>query len=424
MPFDSAEGKSGISFKDFIRYRKAQGYNGIAVISCFPTWSEDDLGWRVVVDGTVVRSSGDMWRTLDGMDEAGNRPFAMRPEPELSGRPVVADFWRLNPAYFQSLDRKMQLLSDEGFVPFFETIRRDAGHSLERWTPEWRSAFARYLQYLIARYGAYNIIFSALHYDWEVDTMSAEDWKSAIDLHYNTYGLPPFGQTMTVLTSDATHTEWGHATPWLMLHGVGNEGPRNNRFARWIFEQFQLPDPKPSLNQEPVYPGRSTQSREPALSNAWTSVLAGGFAGHIHGSQYYSGVLAKDALDYKAVAAIPHIRTFLLSCGSHYQRLIPRTEPRDEYFGQGIFASTTSGDLAMGYFQKSSRIQDPPILTPSADYEATWFNPDTGLFGVPTHLTTDAEGRLQLSPFPDGKTDARQHWAIRLVRASSHPTSK
>jgi len=93
-------------------------------------------------------------------DEQGNRPFEI-----FTDREGLANFDRINPAYFRSLDRKMRLLSEEGFVPLFETVRRDHG-------PAWKAYFdfnvsyARYVRYLVARYGAFNLIFSGIHLDW------------------------------------------------------------------------------------------------------------------------------------------------------------------------------------------------------------------------------------------------------------------
>ena len=40
---------------------------------------------------------------------------------------------RIDPAYFASLDRKMRHLSEQGFVPFLETIRRDNAPSWKRY---------------------------------------------------------------------------------------------------------------------------------------------------------------------------------------------------------------------------------------------------------------------------------------------------
>ena len=415
LRFDSDACQAGISFKDAIHTRKEQGYNAVAFISAFPNWAEEGLGDKIVVEGTIIRSHGEGWRTNDGMDELGNRPFEMLPEPRVSGRPVVADFWRINPAYFQQLDHKMTHLFDEGFVSYLETFRRDHGQSLKRWTPKWDFAFARYFQYLIARYGSYNVIFSALHYDWSRDTIRLDDWKSSIDLHYRIYGLPPYGQLVTTLTSNASHLEWGHELPWLQLHGVGNEGPRNNRYGQWIYDQFHLANPKPTLNQEPIYPGRDNGNRDNSLSHAWTSVLCGALAGHIYGSQYFSGVNAREALDYASAPVLPHLKTFILSEGSCYQRLIPRTHPNPDFHGQVIIAATKGMDMLMAFYQRGSsgiRIEE---LNPETLYTATWFNPESGEFSSAGVTITDNRGNCDFPGFPRNKQTADQHWALKLM---------
>ena len=46
--------------------------------------------------------------------------------------------------------------SDQGFVPFLETIRRDNAPSWKRYF-DFNESYARFVQYLVARYGAYNL---------------------------------------------------------------------------------------------------------------------------------------------------------------------------------------------------------------------------------------------------------------------------
>ena len=48
-------------------------------------------------------------------------------------REGLANFDRIDPRYFASLDRKMRHLADQGFVPFLETIRRDNAPSWKRY---------------------------------------------------------------------------------------------------------------------------------------------------------------------------------------------------------------------------------------------------------------------------------------------------
>jgi hypothetical protein len=422
MPFDSDEGQSRLSFQNAIRIRKEQGYNSIALIAAFPNWAEDGLGDKVVADGTVIRSHGVDWRTNDGMDEEGNRPFEMRDEPQVSGQRVMADFWRLNPSYFRQLDRKMAHLAEQGFVPFLETFRRDHGQSLKRWTPEWKAAFARFFEYLIARYGSYNVIWSALHYDWDVDTLSIEEWRSAVNWHYRHYGSPALGQTVTALTVSASHLDWGHDALWLELHGVGNQGPRNNRYAQWLYDQYFLPNPKPTLNQEPVYPGRPVGGaygigdRQNSLSNAWTSVLCGGFAGHIYGSNFFSGVTADVAMGFASAPVIPHLGTFMLSEGDAYQRLVPQVRPGPGFYGEMVYSITEDKSLAMAFYQREAGTLRIAGLSPRTRYHATWFHPETGGFIPLGAVRTDRDGRWAPSSFPNGEQTAAQHWALKLVK--------
>ena len=73
-------------FKDYVRYRKAQGYNWVNIIAAFPNWMTDGQSWHVVMNDpekTTVRSAwlefgtGDSARTgsAKNMDNEGGRPF-------------------------------------------------------------------------------------------------------------------------------------------------------------------------------------------------------------------------------------------------------------------------------------------------------------------------------------------------------------
>src|SRR5690606_39519973 len=116
---------------------------------------------------SVTTADGATTTAKDMHDEAGNRPFALMPDREDG----LANFDAINPAYFQSLDRKMRHLANEGFVPFLETIRRDNAPSWKAYF-DFNESYARFVQYLIARYGAYNLIFSGIHLDWIPENLS------------------------------------------------------------------------------------------------------------------------------------------------------------------------------------------------------------------------------------------------------------
>lgn len=51
---------STAGFKDYVRYRKAQGYNWVNVIAAFPNWMTDGKSWHLIMDDsskTTIRSA-------------------------------------------------------------------------------------------------------------------------------------------------------------------------------------------------------------------------------------------------------------------------------------------------------------------------------------------------------------------------------
>ena len=268
----------GLSFEDAVAFRKGQGFNSVSLISAFPNWDADEHGATFAnADGVFLRNAWEKFghwapnaavTTEDGAtttakdmaDELGNRPFVV-----LADRDGLADFDRLNPAYFRSLDRKLRHLSEQGFVPLLETVRRDS-------CPSWKAYFdfdvsySRYVQYLIARYGAFNLLFSGIHLDWipKEYSLTAEEFNKALSHHWRTYGPLPFGQPYTTLIDSSTYKRFGHGdkAPWLTMHTVGNK-PRNNAIYASIEELFRLDPPYPAANLEPYYAGLEPRDQPP-----------------------------------------------------------------------------------------------------------------------------------------------------------------
>ncbi len=206
------------------------------MIAAFPNWDADHHGAAFAnADGVYLRNAWEEFGTWapnaavtaadgatttakDMADEQGNRPFAI-----LAERDGLADFDHLNPAYFRSLDRKMRHLSEQGFVPFLETVRRDN-------CPAWKAYFdfdrpyARFVQYLAARYGAFNLILSGIHLDWipKEYSLTADEFNAALTHHRKTYGPLPFDQPFTTLIDSSTYKRFGHGerAPWLTMHTV------------------------------------------------------------------------------------------------------------------------------------------------------------------------------------------------------------
>ena len=455
----------GISFEEAVAYRKRQGFNSISFIAAFPNWDADHRGATYAnADGVYLRNAWEkfgFWApdaaitTADGAtttakdmaDEDGRRPFAV-----LAERDGMADFDRLDPAYFKSLDRKMRHLADEGFVPLLETVRRDHGPSWKAYF-DFERSFGRYVQYLIARYGAQSLIFSGIHLDWipKEYSLTADEFNGALTKHWQAYGALPFGQPYTTLIDSSTYRRFGHGdhAPWLTMHTVGNR-PRDNAIYALIEEIFGLAPPYPAANLEPYYTGWNHSINRPggetpgadsdrdnyfARSMMYGSVLSGALAGHVHGTGAYDLTSTGEppgwrpyiweALRYASGGQMQHLRRFVLSEGSRYQDLRlasadlrPRRAPEssdDGLDGWSFMMRTYERSLALLYFEVGAPRPRLVGFTPGARYRWVWFDPRTGRWTDTLDLVSTAEGTLDAPPFPGRGAKATMDWGAKLT---------
>jgi hypothetical protein len=456
----------GISFEEAVAWRKRQGYNSVSFIAAFPNWAADERGATYAnKDGVFLRNAWEKFgswapnakiSTADGAtttgkdmhDEHGNRPFEV-----FADREGLANFDRINPAYFASLDRKMRHLSEEGFVPFFETIRRDNAPSWKRYF-DFNASYARFVQYLVARYGAYNLVFSGIHLDWipKDFSLTADEFNEALTYHHQKYGPLPFGQPYTTLIDRSTYKVFGHGprAPWLTMHTVGNN-PRNHAIYASIEELFRLSPAYPAANLEPYYtgwnhninrPGGETPPENSARDNYFArammygSVLSGALAGHVHGTAAYDVTSTGEpagwrphiwtALRYESGAQMQHLRTFVLSEGARYQDLAPASQdlaPRsipgalaDGLDGWSFLMRTPDRGYALAYFEVKALRPKLGGFAPRANYRWTWFDPREGTWGAARTLRADAQGALAAPAFPEGKDQAANDSAAKIVR--------
>ena len=149
-------------FKDYLRYRKAQGYNAVLIIAAFPAWATDGYPVELFMDNperTCVRSASTVWnQECQDMENEGGRAFLF-PGKVPGFEQVFPDLDRINPTYFHYLDRKIDYLNEQGFIPFIEVARRDTGQVWKKYH-SWPDSYARYIQYVWSRYQANNTVFS------------------------------------------------------------------------------------------------------------------------------------------------------------------------------------------------------------------------------------------------------------------------
>jgi hypothetical protein len=433
-------------FKDYVRHRKAQGYNWVNVIAAFPNWVTDARPWHIVMEDsarTTVRSAWLEFGTgsAKNMDNEGGRPFIF-PGKVPGYENEFPDMDRINPEYFKYLDRKIDYLNANGIVPFIEVSRRDAGLCWYKYY-RWPDSYARFVQYIFSRYQANNVVLSPIHLDIIDETVSPGDYTAAVHAVEKEYGLPPFGTLLSANANPSTLENWGDSS-WVTLHQIGNMREHDNYW--YLTEIFTLKDPKPAFNGEPYYagyrdargpgsanytrgaPGGSARDDEFVRSGMYGSFLSGGLAGHVYGAEGIWGadiepeapVHMWEAFQWRSGAEMQYLRTFAFSVGRRYQDLVPipglvspdRTPVTLGYEGWAYCARTDDRRIFLAYFEKGCPQSQIRGARPGALYRAGWFNPRDGtwLDAGNGSILANKIGILTLPPFP-GSED----WGLRLM---------
>jgi hypothetical protein len=337
-------------------------------------------------------------------------------------------------------------------VPFLETIRRDHGPSMKAYF-DWPDVFVRYDQYIAARYGAYNMIFSPIHLDWipPVYSLSADEFEKAIEAWHKKYGPLPYGQPVTTLIDGSTLSAFGHAaeSSWLTMNSVGNY-PRNHGFYPEIEKLFRLEPPFPAANLEPYYPGwahvyhnkidghipdaNSDLDNYYGRAQMYGSVLSGGLAGHIYGTGAYCGNTTGepeeegarpfiwDALNYDSGPQMGYMKDFILSEGAQYQNLELASEnlqPRysaagtpNNLTGWSFMLRTPEKDFALLYFERKAELPVILNMKENCEYSVTWYNPRNGEWFEPKTLQSSNNGTIPLNSFPN---ESQEDWALQII---------
>jgi hypothetical protein len=430
-------------FKDYVRFRKKQGYNCIAMIASFPNWQQDDNPNRWILDnGMVVRSA---WlqagtESAEAMhNENGEIAFVFPGRiPGLEND--VPDLERINPAYFQLMDKKIDYLNANGLIPFIEAARRDIGQLWSRYYP-WPNSYSRYVQYVWSRYQANICFFSPIHFDWSGHSIPASEWNKAAVAVIDRYGYPPFGTLLGTNANPSSMVNWGHLdqAPWLGFHQIGNQ--RTHDVYKHLTDIYHASPPIPGINGEPYYDGM--EDAEPGSKKAarycrsaiYGSVLSGGLGGQIYGAGGWDGGIWSgeveqasrdpiwEAIKWESASQMPYCVKFVTSEGDSYQQLIPATEhllpnrsgdPKSND-GWAYCAMSPEKDIILCYFERNCPQAKLTGLIPDSTYQLAWFNPCTGqwLAEKPTLIAGEA-AVLHLPLFPGGESVSQNDWAIKL----------
>ena len=433
----------GAGIKDYLRFRKKQGFNCIAMIAALGNWANDDKPASLkMADGTVLRSAWKQAGTKsakDMHDEDGNRAFLF-PGKVPGYVKYFPDVVRINPAYYRNFDKKIDYLNSQGFVPFIEVSRRDIGQAWKKYY-DWPGSYTRYIKYIWSRYQANICLFSPIHLDWTGATIPPEEWNEAANKVIEKYGYPPFGTLASTNSNPSTLRNFGHMddAKWLTFHQVGNR--RTHDLYPYLTEIFNASPAVPGINGEPYYAGMldaeggTDKSALYCRSAMYGSVLSGGLGGHIYGGGGWQGGLwsgeVEDAsptpiwevIKWRSAEQMRHLRTFVLSEASRYQELVPnveqlkpnRTGEEKSCIGWAYCAGTAGKDLFLLYFEKDCPKASLAGALPQSKYKALWFNPRSGNWIDAEVLIADSTGRINLPNFPDKSTRSKTDWALKLT---------
>lgn len=433
-------------FRDYVRYRKSQGYNWVNIIAAFPNWDTDGLPWNLKMpDGTTIRSAwlefGSPNNSAKNMRNEGGRPFFF-PGKVPGFENVFPDINRINPDYFRYLDRKIDYLNEQGFVPFIEVSRRDASLPWSKYYP-WPDTYARYIQYVWSRYHASNVVLSPVHLDIIAESIGPADYIRAIDMVEKQYGLPPFGTLLSANSNPSTLENWGEKS-WVTLHQTGNMREHNNY---WYLTEIWRTEPhRPGMNGEPYYAGyKDARSFGPSgykfgaeggtekddqyvRSSMYGNFLSGGYAGHVYGAEGIWGadiepeapVKMWEAFQWRSGAQMQHLGTFAFSIGKRYQELEPNADlvsPNKTHVVRGFegwayCSRTPDKHIFLVYFEKGCPRSQIRGALLNSRYRAEWFDPRTGTWskaGTGT-LPSSKIGVIDVPEFPSD-TD----WGLRLI---------
>ena len=433
-------------FKDYVRFRKSQGYNWVNMIAAFPNWMTDGQSWHVVMDDpdkTTVRSAWLEFGTgsAKNMDNEGGRPFLF-PGKVPGYENMFPDIDRINPKYFDYIDRKIDYLNQQGFVPFIEVSRRDASLVWKKYY-QWPDSYARFIEYIWTRYQANNVVLSPIHLDIISETVGPAEYDKAIDEVMHKFGPPPFGTLLSANANPSTLENWGDDS-WVTLQQIGNMREHNNYW--YLTEIFHLPHPEPAINGEPYYsgytdvrglgpggykygaPGGSERDAQFVRSSMYGSFLSGGLGGYVYGAEGIWGgdiepaapIKMWGAFQWISGAQVNYLRDFANSVGNEYQQLEPNADlvsPNKDhnarsYEGWAYCARTRDKKIFLLYFERGMPKAQVRGARLNSLYRAQWFDPRKGSWqdvgsGV---LRSNQIGVIEV---PDYPTD--EDWGLRLI---------
>jgi hypothetical protein len=340
--------------------------------------------------------------------------------PENTGEnPGNGNWAQINPYYFRYVDKRLDYLFKQGFVV--------AGHptwlSKTRISLTWAKLI---MKYLMARYGAYNTVWSLSgEYQFsrdDSDSLSPPDeWNQLGEyvhkINYYNHQVtihPTYGEPSRF--DDYSSSGEFHNSSWLGINWIQTFSHVED-VSESVNEDYKKNPVKPVIMAEPGY--EFYQSRDQRYSEidgnlsrlqAWSSILCGA-AGHTYGAwgvwQFYtseheqSGYNKKheqhidhweNRIDAEGASHMQHLKTFFLSPDFDWTALEPHREwlevngSEPDWPGQDDFTpphmAADNGKTYVVYIPSGNSENTITItnLNNNTAYQASWYNPQNGQY--------------------------------------------
>ena len=251
------------------------------------TWWKGLCG-RITWDGFQQLTADRKAKGFNVVQIIGGGPFP--DEPLFDGRwkneggmPYEKDFEHLNPAYFASADRRIRHLVENGMVPAMvggwgwntACISNEVIGGREKW-------FNRHWRYLIARYGAYPVVWIVAGEMRHSYLNDLAKYVRAIDPYQHLTAMHPPGvpemQSGRKVVVDEALVDFD------FLQTAHNEWASAPITVSQVTMSYSKTPPMPVVNGEVTYEWHKNQSRHDLQRFMFWTDMLNGSAGHTYGA--------------------------------------------------------------------------------------------------------------------------------------------
>ncbi|MBL9128131.1 MAG: DUF4038 domain-containing protein [Verrucomicrobiales bacterium] len=377
-------------FRELTADRKAKGFNVVQIV-CGPYPDENMMEAR--------------W------ENEGGKPY------------TKIDFSVVNPRYFEFADRRIRHLVDSGMVPvIFGGWGRPQGGGRSTLQQVGLEGFQRHWRNLIARYGAYPVI-------WAVGGEAKDEYGPWAELAKYVKETDPYRHPLTYHAPDHPRRAIrDNAVFDFDMVGIGHNGYETAAQSLDLMKSCQSQKPtKPALCGEACYEGHMQTNFQDLQRYLFWSFMLSGAAGHTYGAAgiwqasvegdpgiepVYDWTTWKEGMHYPGSGQ--------LGLGKKLLETYPweRFEVHPEWVEKDCFAAGIPGRVRFVYQPKRGIYNWKGTivrgLEPDVEYAAFYFDPATGRrFDQGVIRATSGEYASPRLPSP-------QDWVLVLESRRSH----